>query len=94
MTDRPTTAELFAAAGRALFGDNWQQPTAKLLGWAIDGKGQNRAVQRISAAANAGEDYGINPKVLAELAEHLAARSTECKDLARTIGRRLPKPPS
>lgn len=81
-----TNAQLFAAAGQALFGENWQQPTARLLGWKLVNN-QNRAVQRIKAAAEAGEDYGINPAVMLELAEHLAARSTECQDLAKKIGR-------
>lgn len=86
-----TNAQLFAAAGQALFGDNWGTPTAKLLGWKLVNN-QNRAVQRIKAAAEAGEEYGINPAVMLELAEHLAARSAECKDLSRKIGRHIPKP--
>ncbi|MBG7616485.1 hypothetical protein IWC96_14500 [Brevundimonas sp. BAL450] len=84
MPDHQTHAELFCAAGRALFGENWQQPTARLLGWKLV-NGQNRAVQRIKAAADAGEEYGINPAVLAELAGHLADRATECKGLARRL---------
>lgn len=88
----PTTnAQLFALAGQTLYGDNWQQPTARLLGWKLVNN-QNRAVQRIAAAANAGEDYGINPAVLAELAEHLAAKSLECREVSRKIARTLPKP--
>lgn len=84
-----TNAQLFAEAGRALFGERWQQPTAELLGWPIDERGQNRTVQRIKAAAEKGEDYRINPGVMAELAEHLAAKSTECRDLSRVIARAI-----
>lgn len=85
----PTNAMLFAEAGKALFGDNWQQPTAKLLNWPIDERGQNRTVQRIRSAAEAGAEYRINPGVMAELAEHLAAKSTECRDLSRVIARTI-----
>lgn len=84
MTKRPTNAELFCAAGRALFGENWQQPTARLLGWTLT-NGQNRAVQRIAAAGAAGEDYRISPSVLDELAEHLGKRSRECASLAQML---------
>lgn len=81
----PTDAELFAAAGRALYGENWQQPTAKLLGWAIDQRGQNRAVQRIRSAAEAREEYRINPAVLLELAQHLQNRANVAAGLADAI---------
>lgn len=84
MTTRPTNAELFCAAGRALFGENWQQPTARLLGWTLT-NGQNRAVQRIAAAASAGEDYRIAPPVMAELAQHLEKRSRDCAKLAQML---------
>lgn len=88
-----TNAMLFAEAGKALFGDNWQQPTAKLLGWPIDERGQNRTVQRIKAAAEKGEEYRINPAVMTELADHLGAKSTECRDLSRVIARAIAAKP-
>lgn len=79
-----TNAQLFVAAGQALFGDSWQQASARLLGWKLV-NGQNRAVQRIKAAADAGEDYGINPAVMAELADHLDKRAQTCLEVAQTI---------
>lgn len=85
-----TDAELFAAAGRALYGENWQQPTAALLGWSVDGRGQNRAVQRIKAAAEAGQEYRINPAVMLELADHLARRATGAQAVADLIRTRHP----
>lgn len=89
MTDRPTNAALFVAAGHALFGENWQQPLAKALGWPVDERGQNRTVQRIKAAGEAGEEYRINPGVMVDLAALLQARSGQCAKLAKTI-RALP----
>lgn len=84
-----TNAQLFAEAGRALFGERWTQATAELLGWPLDERGQNRTVQRIKSAAESGAEYRINPSVMAELAEHLAAKSTECRDLSRVIARAI-----
>lgn len=88
-----TNAQLFAEAGRALFGERWPQPTAELLGWPVNEKGQNRTVQRIKAAADKGEEYRINPAVMMELSEHLATRATEARDLSRRIATlNKPKP--
>ncbi|WP_374387131.1 hypothetical protein [Brevundimonas sp.] len=80
-----TNAQLFADAGRALFGERWQQPTAELLGWPVDDKGQNRTVQRIKAAAEKGEEYRIAPGAMLELAQHLENRAGQCSTLARAI---------
>ena len=85
MTAPTTNAQLFADAGRALFGDRWQQPMAVLLGWPIDDRGQNRTVQRIKAAAEKGEDYRVSPDYMAELAAHLDDRAATCKALAERI---------
>ncbi len=81
MTVTKTNAQLFAQAGRALFGDLWQSSMSRLLGMNI------RSVQYIASAADKGEEYRIAPGVLVELAQHLASRSEECRSLARTIGR-------
>lgn len=74
-----TDAQLFAAAGRALFGDNWGQATARLLGWKLDAKGQNRTLQRIQAAAKAGLPYDrdLSADLLGDLYTALAARTAE-----------------
>lgn len=85
MTSRLNDAQLVAHAGKLLFGDNWQQPTARLLGWPIDPRGQNRTVQRIKAAADAGEEYRIAPGVLAELATALQVRSDQAAAMAKTL---------
>lgn len=88
----PTNAQLFAQAGRALYGDNWQQPTARLLGWPIDPRGQNRTVQRIKAAADAGEEYRIAPGVLAELATALQVRSDQAAAMAKSLNMASDRP--
>lgn len=76
---QPTNADLFAAAGAALFGDHWQSPVARLLNINL------RSVQYIAAAAERGAEYRIAPGVMAELGQHLKARSAACLDIARQI---------
>jgi hypothetical protein len=69
---RPT--EIPAAverAGRALFGELWQQPLARLLNI------NSRTIQRIAAAARAGQAYAIAPDVLSRLVQALKARGPE-----------------
>ncbi|WGM47669.1 hypothetical protein KOAAANKH_02551 [Brevundimonas sp. NIBR10] len=80
-----TNAQLFAQAGKQLFGDNWQQNMARALNWPIDERGQNRTVQRIKAAADAGEEYRIAPGVLTEIAGLMEVRSAQSKAMAKTL---------
>lgn len=82
---QPTNAQLFAIAGATLFGPRWQQPTAELLGWPIDERGQNRTVQRIKAAADNGEDYRIAPGVWRDLAKAAKTRAATLKVMAETL---------
>jgi hypothetical protein len=80
MTERPTNAQLFADAGRALYGEAWQSPLARKLQISL------RSVQYIAAAAEAGRAYRIAPGVMAELAEMLRDRSRDCTAIAAQIG--------
>lgn len=82
-----TNAAMFVAAGQALFGERWQQPLAVLLGWPVDERGQNRTVQRIKAAADAGQEYRIAPGVMAELSMHLMHRASDCRALSVRISK-------
>lgn len=77
-------AQLFADAGRALFGDEWKRLLAALLGM------NDRTVFHIAAAAHDGADYPVNPDLGAILAEHLARRATEAETQAKEA-RRLAK---
>ncbi|MBA4786557.1 MAG: hypothetical protein H2039_00810 [Brevundimonas sp.] len=77
-------APLFAAAGQALFGDEWKRPLAALLGM------NDRTVFRIAAAARDGADYPVNPDLGPILAQHLAKRATEAEAQAKEA-RRLAK---
>lgn len=63
------TPDLFAQAGRALFGDEWQNPLADLIGMS------ERTVRRIAKAARDGDDYPVNPTLGPVLAGHLKARA-------------------
>ena len=72
------TPQLFAQAGEALFGPEWKQPLADLIGMNV------RTVRRIAAAAREGEDYPVNESLGPTLAEHLQTYITEKRaDLAR-----------
>lgn len=81
------TPELFARAGRALFGEEWQNPLADLLGM------NQRTIRRIAKAAREGEDYPVNETLGPVLAEHLRAavilakaRANEAEALANLLG--------
>jgi len=81
-------AKLFAQAGEAMFGPDWRQPLAELIGMNI------RTVRRISAALREGEDYPINPTLAPVLAEHLRAyarRSQEEAKAAEELAKKLEK---
>ena len=71
------TAELFARAGRAMFGDEWQNPMAALIGM------NPRTVRRISAAARDGLPYDMNQTLCPLLAEHLRISAVAAKDRAK-----------
>lgn len=71
------TADLFARAGRALFGDEWQNPLADLLGM------NPRTVRRIAKAAREGEDYPVNETLAPVLADHLRSAATDAKARAK-----------
>jgi|GEM_PF-5403251 len=80
------TPELFARAGRALFGEEWQNPLADLLGM------NQRTIRRIAKAAREGEDYPVNETLGPVLAEHLRtavilakARANEAEALANLL---------
>jgi len=79
MTDTATNAQLFAAAGRALYGENWQSPMARKLGINL------RSVQYIAAAAEAGNSYRIAPGIMSELVDLLKER----RDVADVLQRRI-----
>lgn len=71
-------AKLFAQAGEAMFGPDWRQPLAELIGMNI------RTVRRISAALRDGEDYPINPSLAPVLADHLRAFAERSREEAQT----------
>ncbi|WP_338575755.1 hypothetical protein V8J38_11270 [Brevundimonas olei] len=87
-----TNAQLFAAAGKALYGERWQQPLAALLGWPLDERGQNRTVQRIKAAAERGEEYRISPNVMQELSGHLDGHAALLQAISASIRDAQTKP--
>ena len=74
-------AQLFAAAGQALFGDEWKRPLASLLGM------NDRTVFRIAAAARDGADYPVNPDLGPILAAHLTQRATQAEAQAKEARR-------
>jgi hypothetical protein len=77
MTDQPTPADLLALAGRALYGEQWQAPMARLLDVSL------RRIQYYAA-----KDRQPPPSMLHELAGHLDANAVECHDLAARLAAR------
>lgn len=67
----PHASELIAAAGAAIYGDEWQNPLARDLGI------NERTMRRIAAAAKAGEPYPVAPGALADLQDLLARAKRE-----------------
>jgi len=87
----PTLPALIAAAGRALYGEEWGRPLAQALNV------NERTIQRIAKAAREGEGYrSIGPGLMRDLAELLAARAAEIKAVERQVraaGAALPPSP-
>ncbi len=76
MTARqPYASELFARAGEALYGDDWQSPMARALGLNL------RTVQRLAAAARDAQPYRIAPALMDEVAKLVRAREGELKSV-------------
>lgn len=78
-----TNPQLIAAAGRALFGAQWQVPLAQALGI------NERTMRRIAQAEREGDDYRVSPGVLRDLQAQLATRQTELENVAAALGRLL-----
>lgn len=72
------TPELFAEAGRALYGEEWQNPIANLLGM------NERTVRRIAKAAREDADYPINESLGPVLARHLREAAEDFRIRAAT----------
>lgn len=80
MPDRPPhLSELVADAGRALYGDDWQNPLARLLGI------NERTMRRIAAAAREGEAYPVAPGALRDLLAELEQRRGALAEVAEAI---------
>lgn len=80
------TAALFTKAGETLFGEDWRQPLADLLGMNI------RTVRRIGAAARDGMEYPVNESLgpilaayLKERARTAVAQAQEAERLAKLL---------
>lgn len=71
MTITPT---LFVKAGETLFGEEWRQPLADLLGINV------RTVRRIGVAAREGAEYPVQPEFGPRLAVHLRERAHQLSE--------------
>lgn len=71
------TPELFARAGHALYGDQWQVPLARRLNI------NERTVRRIAQAARNGEPYRMTPGWRGELVTALQERTAQAIEQAR-----------
>ena len=72
-------AALFAEAGEVLFGREWRRSMAKALNMA------ERTVNRIGAAAAAGEEYPLNPNLGPEIAGLLREHARGAEALAKRL---------
>lgn len=80
MTEETITApKLVAVAGALLFGPNWQNPLADLIGM------NQRNLRRIAQAARESRDYPVSPSLLAELEAHLRTRATASGEAANAL---------
>lgn len=69
-----TNPAIIAAAGRVLFGEQWQVPLAQLLGI------NERTMRRIAQAEREGADYPFAPGAFEDLAKILRERQGELSD--------------
>jgi hypothetical protein len=74
-------AALFAEAGEALFGPEWKQALADLIGMDV------RRVRRIAKAAREGLDYPVHESLGPVLAGHLKERARTATAQAREAER-------
>lgn len=72
-------AALFAEAGEVLFGREWRRAMGKALNMA------ERTVNRIGAAAVAGEDYPINANLGPDIARLLREHARGAEALAKKL---------
>jgi hypothetical protein len=76
----PTLPALIAAAGRALYGEEWGRALA------ADLKVNERTIQRIAKAARAGEGYrSIGPGLLRDAADLVGVRVSELRAVERQL---------
>lgn len=72
---------LFAQAGEALFGPEWKQALADLIGMEV------RRVRRIAKAAREGSDYPVHESLGPVLSGHLKARAQAAQSEAKEAER-------
>ena len=70
-----TDAEMVVQFGRLMFGNYWKGETAKFL------ELSPKEIRKIAAAAEKGEDYPVNARVLAKIVTGLIIREQSQKEL-------------
>lgn len=78
-----TNPQLIAAAGRALFGAQWQVPLAQALGI------NERTMRRIAQAEREGDDYPLASGALRDLQVLITARQADLAAVLADLGRLL-----
>lgn len=78
-----TNPQLIAAAGRALFGAQWQVPLAQSLGI------NERTMRRIAQAEREGDEYPVAPGALRDLQALITARQADLAAVLIDLGRHL-----